>query len=125
MGLLTEISQHWKHIHTLEKKQRERQQKQFEGYFDKLGAQGGYFSKKSSSKARWDKLSYAQKLKHFEKLDGSDGDSDSDFEGATNAADGAPVTGQFIYQDKAALTGAEDPPGYNATEVWTRREAER
>merc|ERR1719195_234085 len=123
--LLTEISQHWKHINILEKKQRERQQKQFEGYFDKLGAQGGYMSKKMSNKARWDKLSYAQKLKHFEKLDGSDGDSDSDFEG-TNDAVTAPVKGQFLqYQDKAAGKGVEDPPGYSASDVWARREAER
>lgn len=121
--LLSEISQHWKHINTLEKKQRERQQKQFEGYFDKLGAQGGYVSKKMSSKARWDRLSYAQKLKHFEKLDGSDGDSDSDFEG-TNDSVAAPMQ-LYQYQDKEALRGVEDPPGYNASDVWARRDRER
>jgi len=60
--LLSELSQHSLRIDHLEKQQKERQRKQFRGFWDKLQERGGYVDKKPKAVAQWDSLNYEERF---------------------------------------------------------------
>mmetsp|Transcript_116459 Transcript_116459/g.324545 ORF Transcript_116459/g.324545 Transcript_116459/m.324545 type:complete len:467 (+) Transcript_116459:100-1500(+) len=73
---LAEMSQHSVRIDVLEKQQRERQKKQFKGFWDKLQDRGGYFEraveKEAQRQAEWDSLNYEEKFYRVQELDDSE-----------------------------------------------------
>lgn len=71
---LAEMNQHALRLDTLEKREKQKQKQQFKGFFEKLQDRGGYVDAKTQTKAKWDTLDYAQKVKQIEELDDSDGD---------------------------------------------------
>merc|ERR1712039_926681 len=71
----------WKQIGAVKRKQKEKQAKQFEGYFEKLGNQGGYMTKKMTKSHNFGQMSYEQKVQHLKRLDDEDGEDDEEFEG--------------------------------------------
>uniref|UniRef100_A0A7S4QXF0 Uncharacterized protein n=1 Tax=Alexandrium monilatum TaxID=311494 RepID=A0A7S4QXF0_9DINO len=79
-GLLAEMSQHSLRIDVLERQQKERQKKQFKGFWDKLQDRGGYLErgaeKEALRKAEWDNLNYEERFNKAQELDMSDDDED-------------------------------------------------
>lgn len=106
---LAEISNHSLRIDILEKQQKERQKKQFKGFWDKFQDRGGYANKNLETKAHWDKLNYADKFKFVEDIeDGNNGDpmlpleervhvAQKDFDG--NLSDALPLKIQSALKD--------------------------
>lgn len=64
-GLIAEISQHSLRLDTLERLQKDKQKKQFAGFWDKFQDRGGYSEEKTQSQD-WDKLKYWERFKHVE-----------------------------------------------------------
>merc|ERR1711948_212536 len=79
--MMEEISTLWKQVSVVKKKQKEKQAKQFEGYFEKLGNQGGYMTKKMTKSHKYGQMTLEQKVRHLERLDDEDGEDDDEFIG--------------------------------------------
>ncbi|CAE8586187.1 unnamed protein product [Polarella glacialis] len=67
--LMPELAQHSFRIDTLERLQRERQKKQFQGFWDKLQDRGGYAESNNNTEDHWDKLNYANKFRNAEEFE--------------------------------------------------------
>jgi len=67
-GLIAEISQHSIRLDTLERLQKDRQKKQFAGFWDKFQDRGGYSEEKTQPQD-WDKLKYWERFKHVEEYE--------------------------------------------------------
>eukprot|EP00439_Symbiodinium_sp_Y106_P073440 s3674_g13.t2 len=67
-GLIAEISQHSLRLDTLERLQKDKQKKQFAGFWDKFQDRGGY-SEGRSDVQDWDKLKYWERFKHVEEYE--------------------------------------------------------
>lgn len=106
--------------------------------------EGGYvkadFSKRAQTKSKWASLDAEEKLKHVDQLDGSDGDSDGEFEGLVGETGIPALTGTTALAALPALEeGAEetgtqqwsmqerfkrDPADIRLEEIWRRRQQE-
>lgn len=80
------VDGHSQKVDALAKRAKRQQLRHFRGYWTKLEQQqGGYvkrdLSKRGQTKSKWEGLGAAERLQHVNALDGSDGDSDSDYEG--------------------------------------------
>lgn len=64
-SLIAEISQHSLRLDTLERLQKDKQKKQFAGFWDKFQERGGYSDEKNQPQD-WDKLKYWERFKHVE-----------------------------------------------------------
>jgi tetratricopeptide (TPR) repeat protein len=97
--MMEEISTLWKQVSAVKKKQKEKQAKQFEGYFEKLGDQGGYMTKKAAKGHKYGQMSREQKVMYLERLDDEDGEDDDQFEGyVDNSVPQAPALKQRTMQ---------------------------
>ncbi|CAE7828752.1 unnamed protein product [Symbiodinium microadriaticum] len=67
-GLIAEISQHSLRLDTLERLQKDKQKKQFAGFWDKFQDRGGYSEGKNDAQ-EWDKLKYWERFKHVEEYE--------------------------------------------------------
>ncbi|CAE7653026.1 unnamed protein product [Symbiodinium sp. CCMP2456] len=67
-GLIAEISQHSLRLDTLERLQKDKQKKQFAGFWDKFQDRGGYSEGKNDVQ-EWDKLKYWERFKHVEEYE--------------------------------------------------------
>jgi len=67
--LMPQLAQHSLRIDTLERLQRERQKKQFHGFWDKLQDRGGYAESNDNTEDHWDKLNYANKFRNVEEFE--------------------------------------------------------
>lgn len=79
-GLLAEMTQHSLRIDVLERQQKERQKKQFKGFWDKLQDRGGYVEQRAERekqrKAEWDSLNYEERFSKIHELDDSEEEDD-------------------------------------------------
>jgi len=131
--LRTEILQFSKPFDSMVRRQKAMQKKQYQLLWKKLDMEGGYmpkkFDRKSRARDQFGSLGNADKVKHLEELDGSDGDSDDDFD---ISGDGVALEGK---KDLLAIGGrepqqrTEEAPvqsqvGYNFTEVMSARKRE-
>ncbi|CAE7775332.1 unnamed protein product, partial [Symbiodinium pilosum] len=65
-GMIAEISQHSLRLDTLERLQKDKQKKQFAGFWDKFQDRGGYSESGKQETQDWDKLKYWERFKHVE-----------------------------------------------------------
>lgn len=102
--LLGEMTQHSLRLEALERHQKERQKKQFRGFWDKLQDRGGYVERRAEKEAQrqaeWDNLNYEEKFSKVQELDDSE---DEDEEGAM-----PPLQGSKAAQNEAFQVGFED-----------------
>merc|ERR1712050_112737 len=123
--MLEEIALLWKQIGTLKKKQKEKQAKQFEGYFEKLGDQGGYMTKKAAKAKKFGEMNQEQKVKLLERLDDEDGEDDDQFEGFAESPEARP---SLKFSAMQALKGMAEvvPTGkeFNFEKVMSARQGE-
>uniref|UniRef100_A0A7S1SEN9 Uncharacterized protein n=1 Tax=Alexandrium catenella TaxID=2925 RepID=A0A7S1SEN9_ALECA len=78
--LLGEMTQHSLRLDALERHQKDKQKKQFKGFWDKLQDRGGYIERRAEKdaqrKAEWDNLNYEDKFYKIQELDDSEDEDD-------------------------------------------------
>mmetsp|Transcript_74251 Transcript_74251/g.150800 ORF Transcript_74251/g.150800 Transcript_74251/m.150800 type:complete len:351 (+) Transcript_74251:82-1134(+) len=133
--LRTEILQFSKPFDSMVARQKAMQKKKYNVLWKKLDMEGGYMPKKFDRKSRaqdqFSSLKAVDKVRHLEELDGSDGDSDDDFDLAADS--GAALEGKTGLlalggAGEAAQRPQEAPVqsqvGYNFGQVMSARKRE-
>merc|ERR1712151_1309477 len=115
-----EISILWKQIGAVKRKQKEKQAKQFEGYFEKLGNQGGYMTKKMTKSHKYGQMTVEQKVRHLERLDDEDGEDDDEFIGFAETS-GAPGSALKLRMPQGE---GDEAVEFNLAEVMAARQGE-
>mmetsp|Transcript_81366 Transcript_81366/g.230516 ORF Transcript_81366/g.230516 Transcript_81366/m.230516 type:complete len:332 (+) Transcript_81366:63-1058(+) len=119
------LAAHSKRILAVEKRERLHQKQQ---YWGKMEAQGGYVKQDSSSRARRHRRG-APGPADREALDGSDGDSNSDFEGVAEADPAKPMKPMIAWEapesrEAGAQLAGQGPSEDRAMQAWRRRQEE-
>jgi len=81
--MMAELANHSMRLEAMKREEKEKQKKQFEGFFSKLSVQGGYVDRKQEDKAGWNTLGYKDKLKALEELDDSSDSNEESSESGT------------------------------------------
>mmetsp|Transcript_100549 Transcript_100549/g.313408 ORF Transcript_100549/g.313408 Transcript_100549/m.313408 type:complete len:185 (+) Transcript_100549:162-716(+) len=120
------IRKHDGRIAAYAKRAQRQQQRRFQGYWAKFEQQqGGYvkrdMTKRGQTKSKWEGLGAAEKLQHVSALDGSDGDSDSDYEGFAEDGSGAPA---LAWDGPPELAGADAGTADALQKIWQMRQEE-
>mmetsp|Transcript_380 Transcript_380/g.1198 ORF Transcript_380/g.1198 Transcript_380/m.1198 type:complete len:334 (+) Transcript_380:107-1108(+) len=127
-GARSRISQHSERIAALAQKEQRKQRARFQGFWEKLEQQGGYAKREASRRGQatsgWGGLSPAEKLQHAEALDGSGGESESDFEGFVEEASALPMLAWGAAAEAPGPAAAREEPASGLQSAWQRRQQE-
>lgn len=110
--LILDIAQHAVHIEALERDEKNKQKRQFRGFFDKLQDRGGYAEGRNKKPESWDRLNYSEKYREVgeEEYEGYCGEARY-YGGFAQRPDPDDILGvQRDYEDKIIRTM---PPGVN------------